>query len=70
VKKYPVTTPPSIVSDWKAQGKVPSVVIGGMTRENSASLVANGADMVAAISAVYMADDPQAAAREFVELFR
>jgi thiamine-phosphate pyrophosphorylase len=70
VKKYPVTTPQTIVSDWKKQGKVPSVVIGGMTPENAAPLVANGADMVAAISSVYMAADPQAAARQFVELFR
>lgn len=69
VKKYPVTTAPTIVSDWKAQGKVPSCVIGGMTRENSAPLVANGADMVAAISSVYLAGDPQAAARAFVNLF-
>jgi len=69
VKKYPVTTPPTIVSDWKQQGKVPSVVIGGMTRDNSAPLVAHGADMVAAISSVYLADDPQQAARDFGTLF-
>jgi thiamine-phosphate pyrophosphorylase len=69
VKKYPVTTPPAIVTDWKAQGTVPSVVIGGMTRDNSESLVRNGADMVASISSIYLADDPQAAAREFSALF-
>jgi thiamine-phosphate pyrophosphorylase len=69
VKKYPVTTPQTIVTDWKAQGTVPSVVIGGMTRDNSASLVRNGADMVAAISSIYLAGDPQAAAREFTALF-
>jgi thiamine-phosphate pyrophosphorylase len=70
VKKYPVTTPPTIVSDWKKQGKVPSVVIGGMTHENAKPLVANGANMVAAISSVYMAEEPQAAARQFADLFR
>lgn len=69
VKKYPVTTAATIVTDWKAQGKVPSCVIGGMTKENSAPLVANGADMVAAISSIYLAGDPQAAARAFVNLF-
>ena len=69
VKKYPVTTDPNIVADWKAQGKVPSCVIGGMTKENSAPLVKNGADMVAAISSIYLAGDPQAAARDFVNLF-
>ena len=70
VKKYPVTTPVSIVSDAKAQIALPSVVIGGMTVENSAVLVQAGAAMVAAISSVYLADDPEAAARGFAELFR
>lgn len=69
VKKYPVTTDPRIVTDWKVQGKVPSCVIGGMTKENSMPLIANGADMVAAISSVYLAGDPQAAARAFSSLF-
>jgi thiamine-phosphate pyrophosphorylase len=69
VKKYPVTTDPNIAADWKVQGKVPSCVIGGMTKENAASLVKNGADMVAAISSIYLAGDPQAAARDFVNLF-
>ncbi|RJG08104.1 thiamine phosphate synthase [Noviherbaspirillum cavernae] len=69
VKKYPVTTPPEIVAQAKSEIPLPSVVIGGMTRENAAPLVAQGADMVAAISSVYMADDPQAAARQFVALF-
>jgi thiamine-phosphate pyrophosphorylase len=69
VKKYPVTTPPTILSDWKAQGKLPSVVIGGMTRDNSVPLVKNGADMVAVISSVYLADDAQKAAQELTALF-
>lgn len=70
VKKYPVTTPSAIVTDWKAQGKVPSCVIGGMTAENAAPLVRNGADMVAAISSVYLAGDPQRAAQEFAALYQ
>ncbi|MFC3109788.1 thiamine phosphate synthase [Undibacterium arcticum] len=70
VKKYPVTTPFDIVSQAKAQIPLPNVVIGGMTQENAAPLVAYGADMVAAISSVYLADDPEAAARGFAELFR
>jgi thiamine-phosphate pyrophosphorylase len=69
VKKYPVTTSPTIVTDWKAQGKLPSCVIGGMTRDNADPLVKNGADMVAAISSVYLAGDPQAAARELAALY-
>jgi thiamine-phosphate pyrophosphorylase len=69
VKKYEVSTPATIVADSKAEIPLPAVVIGGMTAANSAPLVAHGADMVAAISSVYLADDPQAAAREFVALF-
>jgi thiamine-phosphate pyrophosphorylase len=69
VKKYPVTTPPGIVTRAKAQIAVPNVVIGGMTQENAVPLIAAGADMVAAISSVYLADDPVAAARSFAALF-
>lgn len=70
VKKYPVTTPPDIVTRAKAEIAVPNVVIGGMTQENAVPLIAAGADMVAAISSVYLADDPAAAARSFVTLFK
>ncbi|MGH8809239.1 MAG: thiamine phosphate synthase [Noviherbaspirillum sp.] len=69
VKKYEVTTPPEIVAQARQEIPLPNVVIGGMTHENAAPLVAHGADMVAAISSVYLADDPEAAARAFVRLF-
>jgi thiamine-phosphate pyrophosphorylase len=69
VKKYPLTTSIDILAQSKAEIPLPSVVIGGMTQQNSAPLVAAGADMVAAISSVYLADDPQAAAWAFADLF-
>lgn len=69
VKKYPVTTSPGIIAQSHAEVPLPVVVIGGMTVENAAPLVAAGADMVAAISSVYLAADPQAVARRFAELF-
>jgi len=71
VKKYEVTTPADIVARARADAGVslPSVVIGGMTRENAQPLVTGGADMVAVISSVYFADDPESAAREFARLF-
>lgn len=69
VKKYPVTTSPEIVAQSKAEIALPAVVIGGMTHENAVPLFAEGADMVAAISSVYLADDPEAAARLFAQLF-
>lgn len=69
VKKYEVTTPPQIVAQAKIEIPLPNVVIGGMTHENAAPLVGHGADMVAVISSVYMAEDPEAAARGFANLF-
>ena len=69
VKKYEVATKPEIVAQSKVEIPLPVVVIGGMTQENAVPLVAQGSDMVAAISSVYMTDDPQAAARRFVALF-
>ena len=69
VKKYAVTTPPGIITRAKARLSVPVVVIGGMTPENARPLAALGADMVAAISSVYLAPDPCGAAREFAGMF-
>ncbi|MBA5636276.1 thiamine phosphate synthase [Duganella sp. LX20W] len=69
VKQYAVTTAPSILDEARAVITVPSVVIGGMTPENAAPLVARGTDMVAAISSVYLADDPAAAVHRFRALF-
>jgi thiamine-phosphate pyrophosphorylase len=69
VKKYEVSTPASIVSKAKSQLTLPVCVIGGMTPENAKPLVKEGADMVAAISSVYSADDIAIAAKEFAALF-
>lgn len=69
VKKYEVSTPPEIVAQAKKEIPLPNVVIGGMTQENSAPLVQQGTDMVAVISSIYMADDPESAARGFARLF-
>lgn len=69
VKKYPVTTPVTILAESHAAVSLPTVVIGGMTPENCAPLVTAGADMVAAISSVYLAPDPRAAAEAFARLF-
>ena len=69
VKKYPVTTAPSLIASAKAALSVPVVVIGGMTPANARPLAVLGADMVAAISSVYGAADPAGAVREFGGLF-
>jgi thiamine-phosphate pyrophosphorylase len=69
MKKYELNTPSTILTTAKAEIPLPSVVIGGMTQQNAVPLVTAGADMVAAISSVYLAEDPVAAARAFVDLF-
>jgi thiamine-phosphate pyrophosphorylase len=69
VKKYEVSTPASIVSKAKSQLTLPVCVIGGMTPENAKPLVKEGADMVAAISGVYSAEDISTAVKKFAALF-
>jgi thiamine-phosphate pyrophosphorylase len=69
VKKYAVTTPHDIVARARRELEAPVVVIGGMTATNARPLVDLGADMVAAITSVYLAEAPRAAAQEFVALF-
>ena len=43
---------------------IPLVGIGGLNRDNAASVIASGADGVAVVSAIVSADDPQSAARQ------
>lgn len=69
VKKYTFETPPTLLDEARIRFRLPIVVIGGMTPENAAPLVARGADMVAAITSVYGAPDPGAAAHAFGALF-
>lgn len=69
VKQYAVTTSPSILDQARAVIALPKVVIGGMTPENARPLVERGADLVAAVSSVYLADDPAAAVAGFNALF-
>jgi thiamine-phosphate pyrophosphorylase len=69
VKKYDFVTQPDLLNAARAAISLPLVVIGGMTPENAAPLVARGADMVAAISSVYATPDPHASAQAFTTLF-
>ena len=43
---------------------IPLVGIGGLKRDNAASVIAGGADGVAVVSEIVSADDPQSAARQ------
>jgi thiamine-phosphate pyrophosphorylase len=69
VKQYAVTTRPEILDQAHATIRVPTVVIGGMTPENAAPLVARGAGMVAAISSVYQAESVRGAVGRFAAMF-
>ena len=69
VKQYAVTTQPAILEQAAQALTLPRVVIGGMTAQNAQPLVARGARLVAAISSVYLADDPAAAVAGFNALF-
>lgn len=69
VKRYTFVTQPDILLEARRQLSLPLVVIGGMTPANAEPLVARGANMVAAITSVYQAEDPGAAVRAFDALF-
>lgn len=69
VKQYEVSTAPDIITRAKAGITLPICVIGGMNVHNSRPLVQLGANLVAAISSVYLAEDRQHAATEFAQLF-
>lgn len=70
VKQYPVTTAQDIVTKALALLPLPVVVIGGMSPELAKPLVLQHADMVAAISSVYLAQDVPAAVQGFRDLFQ
>lgn len=59
---------PQLLRDSAALG-VPRVAIGGLMADNSAPLVAAGADLLAVISSVFAADDPPAALRAYRACF-
>jgi len=69
VKKYTFVTPPEMLDQARAEFTLPIVVIGGMTPNNAAPLMARGIDLVAAITSVYGSRDPAEAARAFGALF-
>lgn len=71
IKKYPVTTELDIVKQMKQEmPELPSCAIGGIDHENAVPLVERGIDMISVISSVYFADDPEAAARVFAEMYK
>jgi thiamine-phosphate pyrophosphorylase len=69
VKKYEFRTAPEIIAQSKREIPLPVVAIGGITLENAPPLVAQGVDMVAVISSVYLAPQGERKTRELADLF-
>jgi len=53
----------------RALTRKPLVAIGGLNADNSAAVLAAGAQGLAVVSAIVAADDPEAATRRFARLF-
>ncbi|MBO9536909.1 thiamine phosphate synthase [Herbaspirillum sp.] len=70
VKKYDFRTAPEIIAQSKREIPLPVVVIGGITLENAPPLVAQGADMVAVISSVYLVPQAERKTRQLADLYR
>jgi len=60
---------PALIAEAKTRFGLPVAAIGGITQCNAGALVAAGADMLAVISAVYNADDPERASGAFQRFF-
>jgi len=60
---------PTLIAAAKTTLRLPVAAIGGIDLDNAGSLVLAGADMLAVISAVYNADDPERASRAFQHFF-
>lgn len=70
VKQYDFRTAPEIIAQSKREIPLPVVVIGGITLENAVPLVAQGADMVAVISSVYLVPQGERKTRQLAGLYR
>jgi len=59
-----------VLTTARSEMELHIVAIGGIMPENGASLIAAGADMIAACSGVFNQRDPESAARHYANLFR
>jgi thiamine-phosphate pyrophosphorylase len=53
----------------RQQTSKPVLAIGGLKADNSAPVIAAGANGLAVVSAIIAADDPESASRAFINLF-
>ncbi|MFH1382572.1 MAG: thiamine phosphate synthase [Chloroflexota bacterium] len=69
-KKVTNIVGPERVREVKQAISIPVVAIGGITQDNTAEVVAAGADAVSVISAILGADSPEAASRQIARAFK
>ncbi len=68
-KPHAVRPPLRLLTDAKAALALPVVAIGGIDADNAPQLIEAGADAVAVISSVFLADDPRREAERIARLF-
>jgi thiamine-phosphate pyrophosphorylase len=69
IKPHAVRAPLSLLTEAKQRWQIPVCAIGGIDARNAPELIANGADMLAVISALFAAPDPRASAQALSALF-
>tara|TARA_S200000501_G_C20705604_1_gene691593 strand:+ start:343 stop:951 length:609 start_codon:yes stop_codon:yes gene_type:complete len=69
VKKYSSDTPINIISKAKKELSLPVCAIGGISETNAEILVKEGADMIAIISSVFMANNPEKVIKQLNNFF-
>lgn len=67
-KDATVPATPELIARAKAVLSIPVLAIGGITPENCREIVDAGADLLAVISSVYLAEDPVAVVARFNEI--
>lgn len=68
-KPAAVRAPITLLAEARSRLGIPVCAIGGITPDNGATLVAAGADMLAAVQVVFGAADVTEAARRYARLF-
>ncbi len=60
----------SLFNQARTELTSPSVAIGGINLQNASQVIQSGADAIAVIQAIFMADDVKLAAQQFSQLFK
>jgi len=68
-KPQAVSASPELLRQARRELRIPLVAIGGITPENSAALIAAGADMLAVVQGIFARPDIRSAAQAFSRLF-